>query len=126
MCIRDSVWIEAAIGIGIGTVVGMGIKAIAKKLSCNMLVFLGTIMSLWSLYQSINLSIDMINGGVSREQVARYLAVLTATVILTTICLLYTSYTLSGKNQFSLDKYRRCLDRGSYRYWDWYCSWNGN
>jgi hypothetical protein len=84
LCSED-VWIEAAIGIGIGTVVGMGIKAIAKKLSCNMLVFLGTIMSLWSLYQSINLSIDMINGGVSQDQVARYLAVLTATVILTTI-----------------------------------------
>jgi hypothetical protein len=84
LCSED-VWIEAAIGIGIGTVVGMGIKAIAKKLSCNMVLFLGTIMSLWSLYQSINLSIDMINGGVSREQVARYLAVLTATVILTTL-----------------------------------------
>ncbi len=68
-----------------GTIVGLGIKAIAKKLSCNMVLFLGTIMSLWSLYQSINLSIDMINGGVSREQVARYLAVLTATVILTTL-----------------------------------------
>jgi hypothetical protein len=79
------VWIEAAIGIGIGTVAGIGIKAIAKKLSANMVLFLGTIMSLWSLYQSINLSIDMINGGVSREQVARYLAVLTATVILTTL-----------------------------------------
>jgi hypothetical protein len=42
-------------------------------------------MSLWSLYQSIDLSINMIKGGVSREQVARYLAVLTATIILTTL-----------------------------------------
>ena len=84
LCSED-VWIEAAIGIGMGAVLGLGIKAIAKKLACEVVAFIGVIMSLWSLYQSINLSIDMINGGVSREQVARYLAVLTATVILTTI-----------------------------------------
>ncbi|MDQ2087451.1 hypothetical protein RBH29_13550 [Herbivorax sp. ANBcel31] len=30
LCSKD-VWIEAAIGIGVGTIVGMGIKVIAKK-----------------------------------------------------------------------------------------------
>ncbi|PQQ68298.1 hypothetical protein B9R14_08450 [Acetivibrio saccincola] len=84
LCSED-VWIEAAIGIGMGAVLGLGIKAIAKKLACEVVAFIGVIMSLWSLYQSIDLSINMIKGGVSREQVARYLAVLTATVILTTI-----------------------------------------
>ena len=44
LCSED-VWIEAAIGIGIGTVVGLGIKAIAKKLSGNVVLFLGAIMS---------------------------------------------------------------------------------
>ncbi|PQQ66834.1 polymorphic toxin-type HINT domain-containing protein [Acetivibrio saccincola] len=84
LCSED-VWIEAAIGIGMGAVLGLGIKAIAKKLACEVVAFIGVIMSLWSLYQSIDLSINMIKGGVSREQVARYLAVLTATVILTTL-----------------------------------------
>ena len=84
LCSED-VWIEAAISVGLGAVVGLGIKAIAKKLACEVVAFIGVIMSLWSLYQSINLSIEMVNGGMSREQVARYLAVLTATVILTTI-----------------------------------------
>ena len=84
LCSED-VWIEAAIGIGMGAVLGLGIKAIAKKLACEVVVFIGVIMSLWSLYQSIDLSINMIKGGVSREQVARYLAVLTATIILTTL-----------------------------------------
>ncbi|HPT89939.1 MAG TPA: polymorphic toxin-type HINT domain-containing protein [Acetivibrio sp.] len=84
LCSED-VWIEAAISVGLGAVVGLGIKAIAKKLACEVVAFIGVIMSLWSLYQSINLSIEMINGGMSREQVARYLAVLTATVILTTL-----------------------------------------
>ena len=84
LCSKD-VWIEAAIGIGMGAVLGLGIKAIAKKLACEVVAFIGVIMSLWSLYQSIDLSINMIKGGVSREQVARYLAVLTATIILTTL-----------------------------------------
>ncbi|WP_242971674.1 hypothetical protein [Acetivibrio saccincola] len=84
LCSED-VWIEAAIGIGMGAVLGLGIKAIAKKLACEVVAFIGVIMSLWSLYQSIDLSINMIKGGVSREQVARYLAVLTATIILTTL-----------------------------------------
>ena len=84
LCSED-VWIEAAIGIGMGAVLGLGIKAIAKKLACEVVAFIGVIMSLWSLYQSIDLSINMIKGGVSRKQVARYLAVLTATIILSTL-----------------------------------------
>jgi RHS repeat-associated protein len=84
LCSED-VWIEAAVGIGIGSLMGMGIKAIAKKLSCKSVLFIGTIMSLWSLYESLKLSSNMIDGGIPPKQVARYLAVLTATAILTTL-----------------------------------------
>ncbi|WP_157942979.1 hypothetical protein [Acetivibrio saccincola] len=46
LCSED-VWIEAAMSIGMGAVLGLGIKAIAKKLACEVVAFIGVIMSLW-------------------------------------------------------------------------------
>ena len=79
----ESTWEEALIAIGLGALGGAAIKQIAKKLSGKVLIVVGFAFSLFSWYEAIKLSTEMAYGGMSRRQIAHYLAVMTATIILT-------------------------------------------
>jgi len=79
-------WKEAAIALGVGTAVGALIKPAIKQLGRRVLAFIGVVFSIWSLISSIRLSWKMaLNKDISRAEIAHYLGVLTASVILAVV-----------------------------------------
>ncbi len=76
-------WQEALIALGVGIGVSALIKPIVKELGKRGAAVIGLAFSLWSLFTSIQLSIQMArNTQLSKREIAHYLAVLTASTVL--------------------------------------------
>jgi lysylphosphatidylglycerol synthetase-like protein (DUF2156 family) len=77
------VWAHAVTGLGIGLAVG----AILKTLSASVLVVVGFILSLFTLYKSWQLTRELAQMKLPREDVAFFLAVFTASIIISMFAL---------------------------------------
>ena len=78
----SATWKEALIAVGMGAIIGMVVKQIAKKVASSILSVLGLLLSIWGAIQSIGLTKSMIQGGMSGPEIAHSLAFSTAVIIL--------------------------------------------
>ena len=78
-------WQTALVSMGIGAMFGVAIQIVAKKVSKRLLSVLGIVLSIYGLIQSWNLKQEIDAGNIARENIGKFLAVMTAVVILSVI-----------------------------------------
>ncbi len=89
-------WAEALIAIGFGALTTASVKWIALKLGIRAFSMFGLIMSVYSVIKSAELTKGMLTGQFRDEDIAHFLAVMTATIVLTVA----VGFVLTKYNQY--------------------------
>ena len=78
-------WKEALFAVGLGGLSSWALLKIAAKIGAKVFSVIGAVLAVYSMINSIKLTIDMAKGNLSRGEIAHYLALTTAVIVLSVL-----------------------------------------
>lgn len=78
-------WKESLFAVGLGGLSSWALLKIAAKIGAKVFSVVGAVLAVYSMINSIKLTVDMAKGNLSRGEIAHYLALTTAVIVLSVL-----------------------------------------